>query len=229
MSELIKLKAQDGQELNAYVAQPSGQPIGAIVLVQEIFGINPHIRSVADGYAKDGFTVIAPALFDRIEPGIELKYDGEDQKRAYELYPKLNPETALLDVAAAYQYAEKLGKKIGVLGFCFGGLMSWLSATRGSKVNMKPSCCVGYYAGGIGSVATEEPSCPVMLHFGASDDHIGKDQIDAVRAAHPEVEIFVYEGAGHAFNRDVDPSHYHAAAAKLARERSLAFLKSHIA
>jgi carboxymethylenebutenolidase len=107
--------------------------------------------------------------------------------------------------------------------------MSWLSATRGETVKMQPSCCVGYYAGGIGKFAAEEPSCPVMLHFGADDSHIGADQIDAVRAAHPEVEIFMYEGAKHAFNRDPDPNSYSPAAAKLAWERTLEFLRTHIA
>ena len=229
MSERIRLKAQDGHELDAYLAQPTGEAVGAIVLIQEIFGINAHIRSVADGYAKDGFVVVAPALFDRIERGVELKYEGDDQKRAYSLYPKLNPETSLLDVAAAYDHVKSSGKGIGVLGFCYGGLLSWLAATRGEDLKMQPSCCVGYYAGGIGSVATEEPSCPVMLHFGANDSHIGTDQIEAVRTAHPEVEIFVYEGAGHAFNRDADPNSFAPEAAALARSRSLAFLKTHSA
>jgi carboxymethylenebutenolidase len=229
MSDWIKLKASDGHELSAYVARPKGEAIGALVLVQEIYGINSHVRGVADGYAKDGFLVVAPAIFDRFERGVELRYEGEDQKRAFEFYQKLKPEVTLLDVAAAYEAAKEAGKGIGVIGYCYGGLMSWLAATRGENLKMQPSCCVGYYAGGIGSVAKEEPSCPVMLHFGAKDDHIGMDQVEAVRAAHPEVEIFVYEGAGHAFNRDVDPAHYNAAAAKLARERSLAFLKSHIA
>lgn len=229
MSDWIKLKASDGHELSAYVARPKDEAIGALVLVQEIYGVNAHIRSVADGYAKDGFLVIAPAIFDRFGHGIELTYEGDGQKRAMELYPKLKPAETLLDVAAAYVEAKKAGKGIGVIGFCYGGLMSWLSATRGENLKMQPSCCVGYYPGGVGSVAKEEPSCPVMLHFGEKDDHIGKDQSEAVRAAHPEVEIFVYEGAGHAFNRDVDPGHYNAAAAKLAGERSLKFLKDHIA
>jgi carboxymethylenebutenolidase len=228
MNEWIKLKAEDGHELSAYVAKPAGEAIGALVLVQEIYGVNAHIRSVADGYAKDGFLVVAPAIFDRFERDVELKYGGEDQQRAYGFYGQLKPETTLMDVAAAYGAAKEFGKGIGVIGYCYGGLTSWLVATRGEKLKMQPSCCVGYYAGGIGSVATEEPRCPVMLHFGAMDDHIGKDQIEAVRTAHPEVEIFVYEGAGHAFNRDVDVAHYDAASAKLARERSLAFLKESI-
>jgi len=216
MSEWVKLEAPDGHKLDAYIARPAGEPIGALVLVQEIYGVNAHIRSVADGYAKDGFVVVVPALFDRYDRGVELKYEGEDAKRAGELWKKLNPDTALLDIAAAYEQAKTAGKGIGVVGYCFGGLMSWLTATRGNTLRMQPSCCVGYYPGGIGKYATEKPECPVMLHFGGADSHIGRDQIDAVRAANPEVEIFVYEGAEHAFNRDVHSS-YHPQAAALAR------------
>jgi len=229
MGEWIKVTAEDGHELGAYVAHPEGAPIGSLVVVQEIFGVNAHIRSVADGYARDGFLTIAPALFDRFERDLELGYDAEGMKQAFALYPKLEPDVSLLDVAAAYDYATGPGKATGVLGFCYGGLVSWLAATRGETHKMQPGCCVGYYAGGIGKFAKEEPVCPVMLHFGAEDTHIGSDQIEAVRAAHPEVEIFVYEGAGHAFNRDADKGSYHAASAKLARERSLAFLKANLA
>jgi carboxymethylenebutenolidase len=228
MSEWIKLSAEDGQELSAYVARPADQAVGGLVLIQEIFGVNAHIRSVADSYAKDGFLVVAPSLFDRIERGVELKYEGEDLQRAYGFYQKLSPETALLDVAAAYGWAKESGKGIGVIGYCYGGFMSWLTATRGETLKMRPSCCVGYYPGGVGQVASEEPSCPVMLHFGAEDSHIGQDQIEAVRSAHPEVEIYVYEGAGHGFNCDARAS-FDAPSAALARERSLAFLKGHIA
>lgn len=228
MSEWITLKASDDYQLAAYVARPEGDAIGALVLVQEIFGVNPHIRRVADDYAKDGFVVVAPALFDRYEKGVELKYEGEDLKKAFDLYQKLNPATALLDVSAAYDQLRAEGKGIGVIGYCYGGFMSWLSATRGETVKMQPSCIVGYYPGGIGTVANEEPSCPVMLHFGEDDDHIGKDQVEAVRKAHPEIEVFVYQGAGHGFNCDARGS-YNPDAAKLARERSLDFLKKNIA
>lgn len=231
MSERVKLTAVDGHELEAYVAHPAGAPRGAVVLVQEIFGINAHIRGVADGYAKDGYLVVAPALFDRFERGLELKYEGDDSKKAFDLYGKLNPEVQLKDVAAAYEFAKKAvaGKKIGVVGYCYGGLMSWVTATQGETLKVEPSCCVAYYPGGIGKYAREQPSCPVMIHLGAEDAHIGQEQIEPVRAAHPEVEIFVYAGAGHAFNRDPDPTKYQAEAAKLARERTLRFLKTHVA
>jgi carboxymethylenebutenolidase len=229
MGEFVTLTANDGNELSAYVARPAGTPTGAVVVVQEIFGVNSHIRSVADGYAAEGYVAIAPALFDRFEKGVELGYDGSDMQRAFGLYGKLNPELALLDVAAGFKFVEAEDHKgIAVVGFCYGGLMSWLSATRGETVKMKPSCTVGYYAGGIGNVAKEEPSCPVLLHFGADDSHIGVDQIDAVREAHPEVTIYVYEGADHGFNCDQRGS-YNPEAAKLAKARTLEFLKTHIA
>jgi carboxymethylenebutenolidase len=228
MSEWVQVKAADSHELSAYVAKPEGEPIGALVVIQEIFGVNPSIRAVADAYAKDGFVAIAPALFDRFEKGLELGYTGEDMKKAFDLYGKLSPETQLLDVAAAYEHVAGTGKGTGVIGFCYGGLLSWLSSTRAKALKMNLKAAVGYYAGGIGKVAAEEPSCPVQLHFGAEDDHIGKDQVDAVRAAHPGVEIFVYEGTGHAFANEARAS-YVAAAAGVARERSLEFLKSHIA
>jgi carboxymethylenebutenolidase len=228
MGEWSKLRAEDGHELSGYVARPSGEPIGAIVLIQEIFGVNAHIRSVADGYAEDGFLVVAPALFDRFERGVELKYEGEDAKKAGTLWARLDPETSLIDIAAGYELARTAGKGIGVVGFCYGGLMSWLTATRGERLKMQPSCCVGYYPGGIGKFAAEEPSCPVMLHFGAEDAHIGQDQVEAVRSAHQEVEIFVYPGAGHGFNCDARSS-YHAPSSALARKRTLEFLKTHVA
>src|ERR1700744_639758 len=228
MSEWVNVKAADGHELSAYVAKPEGEPIGALIVVQEIFGVNASIRSVADSYAKDGFLAIAPAIFDRFERGLELTYEGEDMKKAFDLYGKLNPDTRRLDIAAAYEHVKGAGKGVAVLGFCYGGLLSWLSATRAEAHKMQLDCCVGYYAGGIGKVAAEEPSCPVLLHFGADDSHIGSDQIDAVRNAHPEVEIFLYEGAGHAFANHARTD-YKAEAAKLARERSLEFLKEHVA
>jgi carboxymethylenebutenolidase len=228
MAEWTKLTASDGHILSAYIALPDGEPVGAIVLIQEIFGVNAHIRGVADGYARDGFLVVAPALFDRIEPGVDLRYQGEDVQRAYALMQKLSADTALMDIAAAYTFAKQSGKGIGVVGYCYGGLMSWLTATRGEAFKMQPSCCVGYYPGEIGKFAVEEPICPVMLHFGADDTHIGQHQIDAVRSSHPEVEIYIYKGAGHGFNCDARAS-YDSSSAALARQRTLAFLRTHVA
>jgi carboxymethylenebutenolidase len=228
MGDWVKLKADDGHELGAYVATPEKEPVGAIVVVQEIFGVNKSIRGVADQYANEGFVAIAPALFDRFERNLELGYGEADMKKAFALYPKLEPNVSLLDIAAAFHHVKQAGKPTGVLGFCYGGLTTWLSATRGETLRMQPDCCVGYYPGGVGKVATEDPVCPVLLHFGAADDHIGKDQVDAVRTAHPDVEIYLYDGAGHAFANPDRPS-YNAAAAAVADARSLAFLKANLA
>jgi len=227
MSEWVKLTAVDGHELKAYVARPEGTPVGAVVVIQEIFGVNPSIRSVADDFAKEGFVAIAPAIFDRFERDLELGYGPEDMKKAFGLYGQLVPDTQLKDVAAAFAYVAAEGKPVGVMGFCYGGLLTWVSATRGETLEMKPACAVAYYPGGIGKIAIEEPSCPVMLHFGAQDDHIGADQIDPVKAAHPEVEIYLYDGVGHAFANWARPS-YNEEAARIAGERTLKFLKTHI-
>lgn len=229
MGDWVKVKADDGHELGAYVATPATEPIGAVVVIQEIFGVNKSIRKVADDLSDAGFLAIAPAIFDRFEPNVELGYGEADLKKAFGyFYPKLDPNVTLLDIAAAFHHVNQAGKPTGVMGFCYGGLTTWVSAVRGENVRMRPDCCVGYYPGGIGKFASEEPVCPVMLHFGGADDHIGKDQVDAVRTAHPDVEIFVYDGVGHAFANPDRPS-YDAAAAALADERTLAFLKKNLA
>ncbi len=228
MGEWIKLTTVDGFEISGYQAKPASEPIGAVVVVQEIFGVNPSIRGVCDKFAEQGYLAIAPAIFDRYEKGIQLGYGQDDMKKAFELYAKLSPEKALLDIYAAYQELDKAGKGIAVMGFCYGGLMSWLSATRGDEIKLRPSCTVGYYAGGVGNVATEEPFCPVMLHFGEADSHIGADQRDAVKAAHPEVEIYTYPDAGHGFANPDRPD-YKAEQAELAWGRTLGFIKTHVA
>jgi carboxymethylenebutenolidase len=131
MSEFVTLHAADGHDLSAYVARPEDEPIAALVVVQEVFGVNAHIRSVADGYAKDGFLAIAPALFDRIERGVELAYDGPDMQKAMSFIPKLDMDKAVADVAAAVDFAAKAtGKKVGVIGYCWGGTLAWIAACR---------------------------------------------------------------------------------------------------
>jgi len=223
MGETVTIQAVDGHELSAYVARPLEDPIAGLVVVQEIFGVNRHIRSIADSYAKDGFFAVAPALFDRVERGVELSYQGEDGKKGMALLQKMDIVKALADVDAALAFARKeTGKKVGVIGYCFGGLLAWLSATR-----LHPDAIVGYYAGRIGNFAAETPKVPVQLHFGRLDTHIPVEQVEAVRAAHPEVEIYWYEGAGHGFNCDMRAS-YTPQAAALARGRALAFLKKHL-
>jgi carboxymethylenebutenolidase len=223
MSESVTLRAADGHSFSAYVARPATEPIAGLVVVQEIFGVNAHIRSVADGWARDGFLAVAPALFDRIQPGIELGYDPAGMQTAMSLFPKFDVDKSILDVAAAIVHAEgATGKRVGVIGYCLGGTIAWLSATR-----LHPAAAVGYYGGRIGNYAGEKPSCPVMLHFGREDTHIPAAEVEKVHSAHPEVEIFWYD-AGHAFNCDPRPS-YNAAAATEARQRSLEFFKRNLA
>jgi carboxymethylenebutenolidase len=224
MGEHVQLRASDGFELDAYVARPKGEPIAGLVVVQEAFGVNGHIRSVADGFAKDGFLAVAPALFDRIERGVELTYTGEDMQKGIGLIRKGDTADRVKDVAAALDYARKAtGKKVGVIGYCLGGSMAWLAATR-----LDPDAAVGYYGGQITAYAEETPRAPLMLHFGMEDNHIPKAEIDSkVAVAQPEVQIYWYAGAGHGFNCN-DRASYNAEAAQLARERSLEFLKKHL-
>ena len=223
MGEHVKLQAEDGHELDAYVARPEGTPIAGIVVVQEAFGVNSHIRSVADGYAKDGFLAVAPALFDRIERGVEFGYSDEDLGRGIAIARQGKPEDWVKDVAAALAFARhETGKKAGVIGYCLGGTVAWLAATR-----LKPDAVVGYYGGNILAFAAENPKAPVMLHFGKEDQHIPKEKIDSVfMAAHPKVPVYWYD-AGHGFNCN-DRASYNPEAAKQARERSLAFLKKNL-
>jgi carboxymethylenebutenolidase len=223
MGEHGKLRAFDGLELDAYVARPAGEPIAGLVVVQEAFGVNRHIRSVTDGFAKDGFFAVAPALFDRIERGVELGYTGEDMQKGIGFARGLDLAKAVLDVEAALDYARReTGKKAGVIGYCLGGSLAWLAATR-----LHPDAAVGYYGGYVTKFAEETPRAPVMLHFGLQDQHIPKAEIDEkVGRAHPEIPIYWYD-AGHGFNCD-DRASYNAAAANLARRRSLEFLKKHL-
>ena len=222
-SETSKLHADDGHALDAYIARPASKPIAALVVVQEAFGVNGHIRSVTDGFANDGFLAVAPALFDRVERGVEVGYEGQDRDKGIGIARQLNPDNAVKDIAAAVEFAKnETGKKCGVIGYCLGGTYAWLLATR-----LDVAAAVGYYGGHISRYAQETQRCPVMLHFGKLDKHIPKEEVDKVQAAHPEVQIFWYE-ADHGFNCNVRAS-YNPEATKLARERSLEFLRQHCA
>jgi carboxymethylenebutenolidase len=222
MSQVAKLQASDGHELDAYVAEPDGKPWGGLVVLQEIFGVNQHIRAVADRFAQEGFYTIAPALFDRVQRNVELSDGAEDMQTGMALAQRINLDDALKDVDAALQYAAKqLGKPAGVVGYCYGGTLAWLSATR-----LAPAAAVGYYGGQIARFAEEEPRAPVILHFGEHDGHIPAADVEKVKAAHPEVEVFWYE-AGHAFNNDTRAS-YNEEAAQEAMARTLGFLNRHL-
>ncbi len=216
------LTAADGHVLSAYRADPTGMPKGGLVVVQEIFGVNDHIRSVVDGFAKDGYVAIAPALFDRVSRGVELGYGESDIAEGRQIRGKVTNEQALLDIAAARDAIAGVGK-IGIVGYCWGGLVAWLAATGLDGF----AAAVSYYGGGIGNHADAVPRCPVMMHFGEKDHAIPLSEVDKIRAAQKDrVEIHIYP-AGHGFNCDQRGS-YHAESAKLARERTLAFFAWHL-
>jgi carboxymethylenebutenolidase len=226
MGEFIDLKSADGTVFPAYVAQPAGKPKGAVVVVQEIFGVNSHIRSVADGYAAEGWLAVAPAVYHRLKPNVELGYTEEDVQAGFAL--KMAAEAlpspgVMQDIQAAVDHAAQAGK-VGIVGYCWGGLLTWRAACTLEGL----SAAAPYYGGGVttpGETA-RTPRIPVMAHFGARDKHIPLEGVEAFKRAHPEVEVHVYE-ADHGFNCDQRGSH-DAAAAKLARERTLAFFSRHL-
>ncbi len=221
MGKIIDLTASDGHTFSAYEAGLPDSP-RSLVVVQEIFGVNHHIRTVCDGFADAGYHVVAPALFDRAERGVELAYDQAGIERGMSLVGKIPPEQTLADLQAA---AAALGASagIGIIGYCWGGTMAWAAATRTTGFK----AAIGWYGGRIVASKDAVPNCPVQLHFGAEDAGIPAADIDAIRAAQPGLEIFVYEGAGHGFGCSERGS-YDARATALAQERSLAFLQHHL-
>jgi len=221
MGETITLTCKDGAQISAYVAHPQGKPKGGMVVLQEIFGVNHHIRAVADKYAAEGYLAVAPGLFDRVEKGVELGYGQEDRPRAMDLRGRTKIDDTLADIAAAIDVA-KAGGKVGVVGYCWGGTLAYAAAARLAGV----TAAVGYYGGGIVGLAAERPRVPLMLHFGERDKHIPLSDVEKIRAAQPEVPVFVY-AADHGFNCDERDS-YDAAAAKEAEQRTLAFFASEL-
>jgi carboxymethylenebutenolidase len=221
MGSTVQLTARDGIELSAYRADPAGTPRGGLVVAQEIFGVNSHMRSVCDGFAADGYVAIAPALFDRYERGVDIGYTPADIARGRELKARARPDEALLDIAAARAAVAAAGNT-GVIGYCWGGFLAWLAASRLTGF----SCAVAYYGGGMTDAVAEKPRCPVMAHFGERDSVIPVAGVRALAAAHPSAQVFLY-AADHGFNCDQRAA-YDAAAAQLARTRTLAFLRQHL-
>jgi carboxymethylenebutenolidase len=222
MGEKCQLRAADGFTLGAYRAMPENRPKGGIVVIQEIFGVNAHIRDVTDGYARAGYAAIAPQIFDRVERDVEMGYGPDDMTRGVGIARgKLKMEQTLLDLQTAIDDASRFGE-VGVVGYCFGGLLTWLAACDLNGV----SAAASYYGGGVAGALNRTPKCPVMMHFGERDAHIPLSDVDKVRKAHPGVAVHVY-AADHGFNCDHRGS-YDAAAAKLARERTLEFFGRHI-
>ncbi|MEW6453931.1 MAG: dienelactone hydrolase family protein [Pseudomonadota bacterium] len=217
----ISLRASDGHNLRAYEAKPDTQPRGGIVLVQEIFGVTAHIRGVCDGYASRGYHVVAPALFDRISPGLELGYSKDDAATGRALRARISWEQVFADVGAAQMQLGASGKT-AVLGYCWGGTVAWRSATQLDNV----AGAVCYYATQVEPHVTEQPRCPVLMHFGERDPIATLDHAQKIRAAHSvaSVQIHTYP-ASHGFNCD-EIENFHPPSAELALQRSLAFLAS---
>ena len=191
------------------------------MVVQEIFGVNSHIRAVTDSYAKEGYVAIAPCLFDRVRRGIELGYTPADMQEGRGYVAQLQQEQVLADLAAAIAVVHNSGR-VGAIGYCWGGKIAYVAAC-----NLSLACAVVYYGGSITQELAKHPKCPVMYHFGERDAHIPLSDIDKIKAAHPQGEFYLYP-ADHGFNCDQRGS-YDAPSAALARERSLAFLTKHVA
>jgi len=221
MGELNTIMARDGHEFRAYLAAPQGRARGAVVVIQEIFGVNAHMRAVTDSYAAEGYLAIAPSLFDRVRRGIELGYSAEERQEGMGYVKQLKPEQTLKDVAAALAIVKHAGR-VGMVGFCWGGRITYQSACE-----LPLACGVVYYGGGITQILDKKPKCPVMYHFGERDQHITQEDVAKIRAAHPEGIFHIYP-ADHGFNRDVGAT-YHAESAALARKRTLEFLAQRVA
>lgn len=225
-TETLNLTAADGLAFPAYVARPDGAPRGGIVVLQEIFGINAHIRAVADSYAAQGYLAIAPATFHRVQAGVELGYTPEDVAAGAKLKAAvegLPPPGALQDVQAAVNAAAEAGP-VGVVGYCWGGLLAWRAASLLSGVR----AAVPYYGGGM-TTPTEvarQPQCPVLAHFGDQDHAIPLEGVQTFQAVHAAVRVEIYP-AQHGFNCDHRAA-YNAAAAALARQRTLDFFAHHL-
>lgn len=221
MSEFTTIMARDGHELRTWLAAPPGTPRGAVVVVQEIFGVNSHIRAVTDGYASEGYVAIAPSLFDRVRKGIELGYGQKDMQEGFGYVQQLKREQTLADLAAAIAVVKHAGR-VGIVGYCWGGRMSYVAACE-----LPVACAVAYYGGGITQELEKKPKCPIMFHFGELDTHIPMSDVEKIKAAVPQGIFHVYPGAEHGFNCDQRGS-YNPQAASLARERSLAFFAQHL-
>jgi carboxymethylenebutenolidase len=228
MGHVVDLTSSDGFTFPAYVAMPAGRPRGAVVVLQEIFGVNAHIRAVADGYAAAGYVAVAPATFHRVQAGVELGYAEADMQTGFALKTAVEALPApgvMADIQAAIDHAAQVGGgKVAVLGYCWGGLLSWRSACTLTGL----AAAVPYYGGGVTTEteAARTPRCPVMAHFGDQDHWIPLDTVEAFRARQPGVQVHVY-AANHGFNCDQRGA-FDAAAAQLARERTLAFLAQHV-
>lgn len=220
MGQHITIPTTGTQCIGAYVAKADGAPKGGIVVVQEIFGVNAHIRAVADRFAGFGYTAIAPAFFDHVESNVELDYGERSFQRGRELIGQVGFDTAIADVGSAAEAIASAGK-IGVVGYCWGGTVALLAAIRLGLP------AVSYYGARNVAFLGQQLRAPVQFHFGEKDTSIPPEAVQKHRESWPDMDVFTYP-AGHAFNRDIDSSHYDAGSARLALERTLAFFARHL-
>ena len=222
MGRDIRLTASDRFELGAYRADPDGAPKGAVVVIQEIFGVNHHIRAVCDRFAAQGYVAVAPSIFDRITPNFQSGYSPDEIAAARTFVANPDWPAMLRDTQAAIDSVRDVGP-IGIIGFCLGGSIAYAAATKLTGLQ----AAIGYYGGAIVRFADDRPAVPTQLHFGEKDTGIPLTDVEAIRAKRPEVEIFVYQGAQHGFACDERAS-FDAASAQLANTRSLAFFATHL-
>ena len=222
MGQDIKLTASDGFKLGAYRADPAGKPKGAIVVIQEIFGVNHHIRHVCDRIAAEGYVAVAPAIFDRIEPDFTSGYSPEEIAVARKFVANPDWPAMLRDTQAAIDAVKDAGP-VGIIGFCLGGSVAYAAATKLSGL----AAAVGYYGGAIVRFADDKPKVPTQLHFGEKDAGIPLTDVETIKAKQPDVEIFIYPGAQHGFHCDERAS-YDKASADVAWPRSMAFFAKHL-
>ena len=219
MGEFTTIMARDGHEFQAYLSAPPRKPQGAIVVIQEIFGVNAHIRAVTDDFAQEGYTVIAPAMFDRIRRGIELGYSQPEKEEGFGYMKQLKLDETLKDLNAAVAVVRHSGR-VGTVGYCWGGTMSYVAAAE------LPIACAVVYYGKAAQFADKQPRHPVMYHFGTQDTSIPMSDVEKLEAADPQGVFYKYE-AGHGFSCDQRPS-FNPAAATLARQRTLEFFSRHL-
>ncbi|MDR2153604.1 MAG: dienelactone hydrolase family protein [Burkholderiaceae bacterium] len=228
MGQFIDLSAADGQKITAYEARPVGRPRGAVVVIQEIFGVNSHIRAVADGYAQEGYLAVAPSTFHRVKADVELGYSDADMQAGFAIKLKVDELPApgvMQDVQAAIDHAAReSGGKVGIVGYCWGGLLTWRAACTLTGL----AAAVPYYGGGMTTPeeSARQPKVPVLAHFAEQDQWIAMDTIEAFRKAHSDVQVYTYP-AHHGFNCDQRGA-WHEPSAKQARERTLAFFAQHV-
>ncbi|MFZ2156037.1 MAG: dienelactone hydrolase family protein [Bradyrhizobium sp.] len=222
MGKFVELTAADGHKLAAFVAQPAGKPRGGVVVIPEVFGVNSHIQQTTDGFAADGYLAVSPAMFDRAQRNYDTGYSQPEIQAGVAIMQKLDWKQAVLDVEAAIGEAKK-GGKVGIVGYCFGGTVTWVAAAQAKGL----ACAAPYYGGGMPGFIGENPKVPTMCHFGELDQSPTLAQAKEIVARHPEITAHFYAGAGHGFNCDQRGS-WNAEAAKLARSRTVEFFRKHL-